>query len=268
MFKWMLTIGCVLAAVTVQAAQPQDSVSQLRDPLCWEVMPEISFYRYKEPGVMEEDGVLFGAVGSYTRWTDMRYLKFEGRASGGEVDYDGELTDGTPYEIKNIDDFLIGVRVLMGTEWSSGTHPYRLYAGLGYRYLNDDASFDPAGYERESNYFYLPIGLWTSRELDGGWHMTVTGEFDLLLYGLQISHLEDVDPAWDTVENSQWPGFGGRASLEFARRVGRSELGFAPFIRYWWIDESELEYSEGLGAYIYEPRNNTLEYGISFVARF
>ena len=95
------------------------------------------------------------------------------------------------------------------------------------------------------------------------WDLSLTGEFDVLLIGRQISHLGDVDPELPTVRNWQWPGFGAGLSVDF-RREGRGfDFAFAPFLRYWWIAESDAS-EDGY----YEPENNTFEYGLSFVVRF
>jgi len=40
------------------------------------------------------------------------------------------------------------------------------------------------------------------------------------------------------------------------------DLAVSPFVRYWWVAESDLSYG------YYEPENNTLEYGLSIIVRF
>ena len=124
---------------------------------------------------MTNEGTLYGVVGSYTfrdrrdgnptpvasdgrnsaSWSTFR---FEGRLSAGEVDYDGSFMDGTPLSTSGTDDLLIDVRLLWGREWQPARFVDAVYAGLGYRYLNDDSSAQIGGYERESNYLYVPVG--------------------------------------------------------------------------------------------------------------
>jgi hypothetical protein len=229
---------------------------------------------------MTNEGTLYGVVGSYT-FRDSRdtrstpvaadegtpaswsTLRFEGRLSAGEVDYDGSFMDGTPLSTSGTDDLLIDVRLLWGREWQPARFVDAVYGGLGYRYLNDDSSEQLGGYERESNYLYVPLGARKDFALTNRWDLSLTGEFDVLLVGRQISHLADADPDLPTVRNWQWPGFGAGLFVDF-RRAGRDfDFALSPFLRYWWVDESDTS-EDGF----YEPENNTLEYGLSFVVRF
>ncbi len=200
-------------------------------PRAWTIAPEVSHYRYKEPGVMTNEGTLYGVVGSYTfhnlgdddfslpgangddlnSWSAIR---IEGRLGFGEVDYDGSFMDGTPLSTSGTDDLLIDVRLLWGREWQPARCVHAAYVGLGYRYLNDDSSEQLGGYERESNYLYIPLGARRDFDLAGRWDLGLTGDFDVLIVGRQISHLDDADPALPTVRNWQWPGFGAAVSVE------------------------------------------------------
>jgi hypothetical protein len=269
---------CILWAGSLGALENVES-SEFRAPPAWRIAPEVSHYRYREPGVMTNEGTLYGVVGSYTfrdgidgsrtalnagdsnsvAWSTLR---LEGRLSAGEVDYDGSFMDGTPLSTSGTDDLLIDVRLLWGREWQPVRVFDAVYVGLGYRYLNDDSSEQIGGYERESNYLYVPLGARKDFELTPRWDLSLTGEFDVLLIGRQISHLDDADPDLPTVRNWQWPGFGAGLSVDLRRKGRGIDFAFAPFLRYWWVAESNA--SQGF----YEPENNTFEYGLSFVLRF
>jgi hypothetical protein len=233
----------------------------------WEIAPEVSWYRYEEPGTMKNTGILYGVAMAYTRYEQGEFqhglTRLEGEFAAGEVEYDGSLMDGTPYTMDGNFDFLANLRVLWGSRWQSDAWENRFVAGFGYRFLLDDSTQDPAGYERYSNYFYVPLGLQTYHGLGGNWLLGLGGEFDVLLVGLQISGIPEspVDPS--SVKNWQWPGFGARGSLELRHRTESLDLAIAPFIQYWWVDESSVS-SGGW----YEPRNNTLQYGLNLVWRF
>jgi hypothetical protein len=249
-------------------------------PPAWRIAPEVSHYRYREPGVMTNEGTLYGVVGSYTFY-DRRgdeaaraagrdgnsvcwsTVAFDGRLSAGQVDYDGSFMDGTPLSTRGTDDLLIDVRLLWGRHWQPARVIDAVYAGLGYRYLNDDSSAQLGGYERESNYVYVPLGVRKDFDLADRWDLALTGEFDVLLVGRQISHLNDADPDLPNVRNWQWPGFGAGLFVNVLHEGAKFDVGFGPFLRYWWVDESDVS-ADGY----YEPRNNTVEYGLSFVARF
>jgi hypothetical protein len=237
----------------------------------WRIAPEVSHYRYREPGVMKNEGTLYGIVASYTFDNDtLDYLdtgpddvvRLEGRLGFGEVDYDGSYMDGTPLSTSGSDEFLFNLRLLWGREYPGARFLDGIYAGLGYRYLNDDSSAQAGGYERESNYLYVPLGGRKDFELTPRWDLSITGEFDVLIIGRQISHLSDADPMLPDVRNWQWPGIGVGLSAEVRHEWQDVDLGFAPFLRYWWVAESNVDQG------YYEPENNTFEYGLSFVVRF
>lgn len=233
---------------------------------------EISHITYDEPGVMEEKGVMWGFLGSYT-YRDNWMLRTEGRFSFGQVDYDGQLSDGTSYTIDDIDDYMWEFRGLAGYDFPILTATMLTpYIGFGYRYLNDDPSFDPAAYERESNYFYSPIGIETTTELQNGWSVGLTIEYDLFWKGIQKSHLGDFAAGLDTVENDQEDGYGIRGSIKFQKKSEKVDYVIEPFIRYWDIGKSEetsVTYSGmPIGLVLYEPANDSTEFGIKFVAKF
>jgi hypothetical protein len=237
----------------------------------WEIGPEISHITYEEPDVMEEKGFMYGIAASYAYHNNLM-LKAEGRFSYGQVDYDGQLSDGTSYTIDGIDDYMLEFRGLAGYDFpvlkATIITPY---IGFGYRYLNDDSSFDPAGYERESNYYYSPIGIETITKLENGWSIGVTFEYDYFWKGIQKSHLSDVDPGLNNPENDQNDGYGIRGSIKFQKKVERLDFVIEPFVRYWDIKESDNADITYYGTYIgygCEPKNNSTEFGIKFALKF
>jgi len=248
----------------------------------WEIGPEVFMYQYKEPNVMDLDGVLYGIDGRFTRYiprvrkvtvgrgddavvTEKDYmlvLRADGRYAMGTHDYDGALQDGTPKKISGIDATSYELRGLVG--YSPQVHPDYMtvfYAGFGIRYKDDDSSFDPAGYKRESTYMYLPFLIEHTRTLLNGCELSFALEYDLFLSGEQVSDLGVVK-----ITNTQNTGNGYRASVAYA---GTTDSGIGwkiePFVRYWDIDDSEWVYVRD-GFYLIgfvEPENNTLELGIS-----
>ncbi len=243
----------------------------------FEIRPELYSFKYEEPGVMEEEGTFYGGAFAYTYrgWAPespgqslsgekKRMTRFEGRFAFGEVDYDGALMDGTPLTIDGIDDLALEGRLLFGADWLGGNTLSTLYMGLGYRYLNDDPSFHPAAYERESNYYYVPIGYELDTSLRAGWSLAGRVEFDYFLWGVQKSHLSDVDPSLPDFENDQDSGYGCRASVRLQYKSTNMNFAIEPFIRYWDINKSEVIYPYA----VYEPKNNTTEFGIQLVCMF
>jgi len=259
---------CQVWAVCVLLTAANEPGMRLEEPLAatrWEVAPEISWFRYEEPGVMKETGLLYGVAGAYTRTHGYnRLFRLEGEFAFGFVDYVGSLNDeaNTPYRMEDSRDYLLNVRALWGRTWQEGGWDSRFYGGLGYRGLNDDSRHDPHGYDRQSNYLYLPLGVKGYYPLAGAWELGLGGEFDLLLLGVQLSGMSD----GGVLTNVQWPGFGARFSLEFRHRTDSADVAFAPFLQYWWVDDSSVE--SYTGEEWYEPRNSSVQLGASLIWRF
>jgi hypothetical protein len=265
-----LHILAVFALFGMAADNPQadQKLGEMLSSPHWAVAPEVSWFHYEEPGVMEEEGTLSGVSASYTRYyrapLEHRILKLEGGISAGEVDYDGSLLDGTPYTIEGNDDLMINARVLWGPLWETATWANYFHYGLGYRYLQDDSTQDPAGYRRHSNYLYLPLGVKAYRPLTGDWYVTLGGEIDVLIVGLQVSEIPESETDPSHVRNWQWPGFGSRGSLELRHKSDSLDVALAPFLQYWWVDDSRPSKSRMW----YEPRNWSLQVGLNLLFRF
>lgn len=234
----------------------------------WEIGPEIYYYKYEEPGFnLEWEGMFYGLAGAYTNrdWVpaskeesaqdDKWMWGGEGRFAYGQVDYDGQTMAGTPVRLNDIDDYVLEFRLLLGPDFPKQTRMDTLYAGIGYRYLNDDFQ-----YERESNYLYVPVGFKTIGNLKNGWTFGANAEFDIFLWGQQNSHLSEV--GFVDIENEQDSGYGLRGSVRFQKHGKKTDFIIEPFIRYWNIDNSDVV----LG--YYEPENETIEFGISLIWRF
>lgn len=290
--KRLLALTACFAFVGIAVGQDKTfSFSESLKKYTWDLGPEISYIKYEEPDVMEEEGMMYGIAASctYRGWawgsrllkldTEVRpkknfMLRAEGKFSFGYVDYDGSVSmyddEGIligefPYTVENIEDYMFEFRYLVGYDFPEKTTMTTPYIGIGYRYLNDDSSFDPFGYERESNYIYCPIGLENIIVLDGDWSIGGTAEFDLFLYGLQKSHL-----GYLTIDNRQKEGYGVRGSVRFQKKGKEVDWAIEPFIRYWWIDDSDSEYFyyESFYEEFWEPENNSTEYGVRFVVKF
>ncbi len=236
----------------------------------WEVGPEISHITYEEPGVMEEKGFMYGIAGSYA-YHNIYMLKVEGRYSFGQVDYKNSGT------IDDIDNSIFEFRGLGGYDFRmSETSILTPYIGFGYRYLKDDvggmtSSTGALGYERESKYYYSPIGIETITKLDNGWSLGLTVEYDYFWKGIQKSHLSDVDASISDMENDQNDGYGLRGSIKLQKKSEKIDFIIEPFIKYWDIEKSEVSAITVAGSiwgYGWEPENNSTEFGIKFAVKF
>jgi hypothetical protein len=198
-------------------------------------------------------------------------LRAEFGSAGGSVDYKNSGT------IDDIPNFFIETRGLAGLDFNTTeTVTLTPYIGLGYRYLNDDSSgklttTGAAGYERESNYFYLPLGIEGKIQMGDEWSITPTAEYDIFILGQQASHLGDANPSFGDVTNDQNSGYGVRGSVKILKTGEKVDLLIEPFVRYWNIDksnDSNVTYSGVIVGYGYEPKNNTTEIGVNFGIKF
>jgi len=227
---------------------------------------EISHRKYEEPGVMEQKGIMYGILGSYT-YRDNFMLRAEGLYSFGEVDYENSGT------MDNIDDYVLEFRGVGGYDFPvSKDKVFTPYIGIGYRYLNNEfgpgryTSTGAAGYERESTYIYSPIGIEGIYALKNGWTLGITVEYDYFWKGTQKSHMGWVSGYYD-IENDQERGYGLRGSVEFKKKGKKVDYVIEPFVRYWNIKDSEIITDPGGTPWI-EPKNNTKEFGIKFTLKF
>jgi len=233
---------------------------------------EISYIKYEEPGFMEEKGELYGLVFSYA-YHDKLMAKLDGKFAYGEIDYDGGTWGGDPLTVKRIPDFLMEIRALLGYDFViKNALTITPYSGVGYRYLQDNMQDKySGGYQRESNYIYLPAGVETVARLGSGWSLGAAAEFDIFLWGRQISYFSDIDSYYWETENEQMKGYGARGSAFIAKKGNKYGFMIEPYIRYWNIKESRqgyIVYGGYLVGYGIEPDNNSTEIGCKLAVTF
>ncbi len=259
--------GALVLPLNANAAM---NVNESHDSITseFEVGPELSWIKYKEPGVAEEKGFMYGVFGDYTaRFPSKVVLGVDGRFSLGQVDYDSNNTGS----IDNIWDFIFEVKGDVGYDIAI-MESTRLtpYVGLGYRLLRDElggssSTTGALGYDRQSQYFYLPIGVKTLTSLDNDWFLGLNAEFDVFLDGTQTSELGDAIGGLDDLENDQNDGYGVRGSVKLAKKGDRFDFFVEPFVRYWHIDDSERSTVTFSGTPIglvgIEPHNTSTEIG-------
>ncbi|MFC1510623.1 hypothetical protein ACFL49_03080, partial [Candidatus Omnitrophota bacterium] len=246
------------------------------------------YYRYAEPNLMKEQDYMQGASIAYTyRPTTENFdydirnplallnnvdmLRAEGKYCYGLLDYDSEGTG----ESQNDPYHVLELRGLVGRDLATFKNTLITpYLGFGYRYLKDDSggtttSTGHASYDRESNYFYIPIGVESYHQLTETFALKLTAEYDHFLFGRQISHLEDASPYYETTKNDQKDGYGARGSIRLIKQFENVDLYIEPFVNFWKIEDSERSNVIFNGVVIgtgIEPDNNTTEYGFKLGA--
>jgi hypothetical protein len=262
---------CVLLLLCSSVVATSEASADTLSPSSFSVGLQLSHITYREPDLMRESGIMYGVTASYTGIGRSLMGKVDGTLTFGSVDYVGSYDDGTPLTIENIQDTMFEVRGVFGpTDFVYIASYYLPYVGLGYRYLYDGANVGPGGYQRESNYLYLPLGVEGVPVIRGAWSFGFNVEYDLFIRGTQCSYLSDADPGFNDVENKQSSGYGYRLSLRFIRS-GAHDIIIEPFYKYWTINESDralLTYYGAPYAYVVEPDNHSKELGIRFIMSF
>ena len=243
----------------------------------WEIGPEVYHAAYEEPGVMKKDGIVYGVKGAVEFHDVMPgpvdMLRVEARYARGEQDY----TSGFTGDIDDIDTSVFEVRGLLGHDILFSNGVLTPYVGFGYRWKKDGAggkvsTSGALGYDRESNYSYSPFGVALTADLDKGWSIGGSFEYDLFWGGTQKSVFSKVHPLNTDLVNDQDDGYGLRASLRIAKKLDEAFfIAIEPFWRYWDIAQSKPgvydEYNAFLGRTVqktgYEPENSSSEYGVA-----
>ena len=148
-----------------------------------------------------------------------------------------------------------------------GANDLRPYIGVGYRDLLDDSGFKRSstnhlGYDRLSQYYYLPVGaIWYLNE-----KVSLKSQYNYFLEGKQTSFLNEVLPNTYSVnpKNTQRIGWGIDLTLRSKLNDKWSTYGF---LRSWNIEDSDLTVCSPL-IYCMEPKNQTHEIGAGISYNF
>lgn len=227
---------------------------------------QISDYSYQEPSLSvkltgAKFGVTIDALGNLGYgW----YLGIDTRYAAGNSSYTGSGTQSGNFEN------LLDTRLLFGKDFLYTQYALSPFSGLGFRHFYSDerglSSTGSSGYRRVNNLLYLPFGVKPRFRVTEESRITTTLEYDLMLKGLQMSMLSDVDPGNADVHNSQKGGYGLRGDIMWEHKT----WGIGPFLNYWNISQSNTVCSigtvyENCG---YEPANSTVEGGVQFKYHF
>jgi hypothetical protein len=136
------------------------------------------------------------------------------------------------------------------------------YIGLGYRNHYDHSGYGTtstgyAGYDRQSQYFYLPFGAYYANS--SGVFKT---QYNFFIRGKQTSYFSQISGYKNNIQNTQTSGYG--LDFSYIPNSANWEL----YWRYWSIGDSNTDaayYTNGsLKGYYYEPANKTNEVGVRF----
>jgi hypothetical protein len=232
---------------------------------------ELHHQDYTEPSLDVNEqgpfgGLTFDGRGSY----GMFQFRGELRLAYGRMDYSSSGTGS----FDGINDLVFEGRALAALAvpvGPSGIDRLTPYLGFGYRRLADYfggklTTTGAAGYDRISQYYYFPVGVEGLFGIADGWAVKPTIEYDHLIYGSQDSQLSQAVAGLSDLHNVQRDGFGLRASLMARTDWDGRPFEFGPFVRYWHIEQSNIEPVTFTGVTIgggFEPDNHTVEAGLA-----
>ncbi|MDR3450671.1 MAG: hypothetical protein P4M15_13175 [Alphaproteobacteria bacterium] len=243
---------------------------------------EASNYHYQEHTdsadhqFMRQNGIKAGLVASATEtFSYGMFLSGEFRFAYSKNSY---FSDPTGRIDRDADDYLGEGRLLFGKDFVvSGeyvpAYDFTPYTGLGLRDLFNNSNGvvvnNSAGYRRNSEYLYLPVGLTQRFPVSNDARLSVNAEYDQLLQGMQSSYSNDATFNEPNVINNQRHGFGLRGSIMYEGK----NWSFGPFGEYWNINASDYSIYNGSDCAPYycalsEPHNQTWEYGAELRYRF
>lgn len=228
---------------------------------------DVHHQAYREPSLgVSENGWLGGLTLDGRMEYNLWQLRGEMLVDYGRMDYSGSGT------ANGIDDVEFEARGLIARVLPLDPQGDQLtpYVGLGYRLLSDQlggkvTSTGAVGYDRLSQYEYLPIGIETLVGIAPGWSIKPTAEYDYFLHGTQDSYLSQVSRSLSDLHNTQHSGYGLRGSL-MVRMAGATPIEFGPYVRYWNIKQSDTQPVAFRGVTIgsgFEPANHTTEAGLA-----
>lgn len=244
----------------------QSSAADLKTNTGNEIGITVSAYSYSEPGInvsMKATNLGIDYTGTYAFGNDW-FVLGNFNYNNGPIKYSGSGTQS------GIPQFYIDLKGVVGYDFAFERFNLSPYIGLAYRYLYQQwgssiTSTGAQGYDRQSTYNYLPLGFIHRMDLATKSKLETTLELKYLISGNQISSISPTD-----IKNSQNSGYG--LSLTVIYKEDNWSIG--PYFKYWNIQQSDMarltviRNNKAISYNVYEPANNTKEYGIKASYRF
>ena len=277
MKKNLLVAALLSVAATVSVAQ---TAPTLKTQTGNEIGLTLSSYSYSEPSLgvsMKATNVGIDYTGIYAfgnDWFALGNINY----NNGPVKYSGTGTQS------GIPQYYYDIKAAVGYDFAVEGIQLSPYVGLGYRYLSQQwggttSSTGALGYDRQSTYNYIPIGVINRFAVNNNKaKVETTFEFDYLLSGNQYSGFSSLNgtsggntyAGFSNQNNTQTSGYG----LNLTVMYKEDSWGVGPYFKYWNIQQSNtnaFSYTKngaGWNGTVYEPSNNTKEYGVKAIYRF
>ncbi len=138
-------------------------------------------------------------------------------------------------------DRITELRVLSGVDFFNKSRLLTPYIGFAFFRWRDEYSGDES-YQKNSIYYYVPIGMEISFQLDNKWLCKVRVEYDLIVGGNAKTFLGDAYPDANDPENKIKFGeaFGLKLTSDFKAKISDDfAFVFQPYVSYWKVNETD-----------------------------
>lgn len=234
---------------------------------------ESASFNYKEPGVMNENGVLNGVSGQI-QYIENSNLWFMGNGTylSGSAEYNGSLQDEKKTPIKAMDNYRIldvAGKGLLLTDLSVN-NKVSLFFGFGRRITEDLDDASPNDYYRKHIYNYYSLGMHVFIPHDDLTASVIQAGIDTMFSGTTQTKLSDVDSSYPDFDLK----FNGGNALNLEWQLSRVYNGLNLFAglayKKWNVNRSDVATVEFRGetAYFVEPKNETSTVAFKFGTQF
>ena len=144
---------------------------------------------YTNQNFMQQDGWMIGIDSTSESYDSSNfYSYFRSKLAYGQVDYSSAGTGTMP----GISDWQFETAAALGQGFEGQSFRTTPYAGIGFRYLLNKmgtklSSTGHYGYDRESRYIYVPLGVTFETNPVNESFWTLRAEYDFFIYGQQTS---------------------------------------------------------------------------------
>ncbi|MBF0595216.1 MAG: autotransporter domain-containing protein [Candidatus Omnitrophica bacterium] len=263
----VIVVGCLLVGSYAFAEEKIHSFA---------MGTEATYIKFKDSSqAVKEKGMLYGIYGTYTfkpqteNWLTKVINVFK---VGAHFDYGtpNYIGDGDRADVK---DYLFEPRLLLGKDLQMGGAIVTPYSGFGYRYFFSDGKASTGFADDKYQYLYLPIGFSVVKDLENGWKLGGTLEYDFLLkgyYDQALSDLSDSSFTYTDVKNTYKSGNGVRLAINLEKKAAGIDWIISPYASYWSIGKSDTAtYSVNGVPFTYQDgKNSMLELGLRMGMKF
>lgn len=223
----------------------------------------VDYWRYKEPGVMTDQGPLYVVEYEFRNvFNNILFTQFSADIAAGITQYEGaDLATGTPLEFHQTNT-LGRLQFYVGASLDSIAYGLAIIPKIGilYRTLTDHDDEFSGDYQRDQEYFVVPIGLEAVYNFHNNRQFSFGAWFSASFSGTNKTYLTDVGGDRDlTLKQKNGSGFEVYFTYSF------NQYYISGVFNQWHVDDSEFKEANlpalgGMNTF-YEPENKTVSFG-------